>query len=153
MSCRFWPALALSLVCLAPPAQAQSTDTQTVLGPGLYVFQTRTLSATCNDDERTGYVHTFIAPIHGVPGDRRMRMQLTNSRHWPGWDIVVAQNGTITGDAALDGNRNPTPNTPRNHFEVQPRRDRFVGTGVRTYRSEGRTCEVRFDALLRPMAE
>lgn len=153
MSLRLSLALVLSFGLLVAPAAAQSTDRQTLLGPGLYVFQTRTLSATCDDDERTGFVHTFIAPIHGVPGDRRMRMQLTNSRHWPGWDIVVAEDGTITGDAALDGNRNPGPNTPRNHFEVRQRRDRFVGTGSRTYRSGGRACEVRYDALLRPMAE
>ena len=37
---------------------------QTVLGPGLYVFQTRTRDASCGDSEPDGYVLSFFAAVH-----------------------------------------------------------------------------------------
>ena len=139
-------AVASTLVlCMLGGARAQ--DEQTILGPGMYVFQTRTRSATCGDDERTGYVSTFVAPIHGVPGSRTMRMQLLNSPYFATWTITVNAEMQVIGDSTQTGQS--SPNAPTNHFEVSRRRDRFVGTGVRRYRSGGRECEVHFDALLR----
>lgn len=124
---------------------AAQDDLQTVLGPGLYVFQTRTSGASCGDDERTGYVSTFIAPIHGVPGSRSMRMQLVNSPYWANWTIRVDASNRIIGDIEVDGRTN--------HFEVTANRGRFTGEGVRTYnaRIDGamRRCQVTYDALLR----
>lgn len=122
-------------------------DPQTVLGPGMYVFQTRTRTATCADDERTGYVSSFVAPIHGVPGSRTMEMQLLNSPYWSRWTITVNADNHVLGRSTLNGQSGP--NAPTNEFDVHRERDRFVGTGVRRYRNGGRACEVRFDALLR----
>lgn len=148
-------ALALGLLTLGAAAlsssagRAQSGD-QTILGPGLYVFQTRTRTASCDDDERTGYVSTFIAPIHGVPGSRTMRMQLTNSEYWPSWQLTVAD-GAVSGESRLAGSSGA--NAPTNRFSVRPQGDRFTGRGTRTYtRTEGGRsvqCQVEFDALLR----
>lgn len=135
---------------LAVPGTAQ-TDTQTILGPGLYVFQTRTRSASCGDDERTGYVSSFVAPIHGVPGSRTMRMQLLNSPYWSEWRITVNAQDAVIGESTMNGQRGPS--APRNQFEVRVDRDRFTGTGTRTYtRTVGgraEQCSVTFDALLR----
>jgi hypothetical protein len=135
---------------LAVPGTAQ-TDSQTILGPGLYVFQTRTRSASCGDDERTGYVSSFVAPIHGVPGSRTMRMQLLNSPYWSEWRITVNAQDAVIGESTMNGQRGPS--APRNQFEVRVDRDRFTGTGTRTYTrtAGGRTeqCSVTFDALLR----
>ncbi len=130
---------------------AAAQAAQTVLGPGLYVFQTRTRSATCADDEATGYVSTFMAPIHGVPGSREMRMTLTNSEYWPSWTITVDAANHVLGDATLAGQSGP--NAPRNHFSAQRQGDRFVGTGQRSYRANGRDCRVEYDALLRRIDE
>jgi hypothetical protein len=130
-----------------PPAAEQ-----TVLGPGMYIYQTRTRSASCNDDERTGYVSSFVAPIHGVPGSRSMRMQLVNSPWWPQWTLTVDASGLVSGDATLHNSR-PGPDQPRSHFEVRLDGPRFTGTGWRSYQStvdgQPRTCRVEFDALLR----
>ncbi len=133
-----------------PPTPSAVPDTpQSILGPGMYVFQTRTRSATCGDDEATGFVDSFIAPIHGVPGARRMTMHLLNSQWWSDWTIVVNANDEIFGDSLLTGGSGA--NRPSNHFMVT-RRDaaRHTGLGVRTYAGAGgRPCQVFFDALLR----
>ena len=133
-----------------PPTPAAVPDTQqTFLGPGMYVFQTRVRNATCGDDQATGFVDSFIAPIHGVSGSRRMVMHLLNSQYWPDWTIVVTEGDEIFGDSSLHGWRGADP--PTNHFMVT-RRDaaRFTGLGVRRYRGQnGQPCEVTFDALLR----
>lgn len=130
---------------------AAQTDDQTILGPGLYVFQTRTRGATCNDDERNGYVSSFVAPIHGVPGSRRMSMQLINTDYWSRWTIRVEGDDRVIGDSTM--NRMRGPSAPRNHFEVTRQGDRFIGTGTRTYTRtvDGRAqeCAVTYDALLR----
>ena len=142
-------ALAASAL-LAAPGTAQ-TDDQTILGPGLYVFQTRTRSASCGDDERTGYVSSFVAPIHGVPGNRTMRMQLLNSPYWSEWRITISAQDAVIGESTMNGQRGAS--APRNQFEVRRDRDRFTGTGTRTYSrtANGRTeqCSVTYDALLR----
>lgn len=145
----------LSLIALACALLAESgaaqTDDQAILGPGLYVFQTRTRSATCNDDERTGYVSSFVAPIHGIPGSRRMSMQLLNTNYWSRWTIRVEGDNRVVGDSTMNGARGPS--APRNHFEVTLEGDRFVGTGTRSYTrtvdGERQPCAVTYDALLR----
>lgn len=131
--------------------RASAQEEQTVLGPGMYVFQTRTRSASCNDDERTGYVSSFVAPIHGVPGSRTMRMQLLNNPYFANWSITVTPQGVIMGESQLEGAR--SADSPTNRFEVRRQGDRFTGTGSRSYTATvgGRRqrCTVEFDALLR----
>jgi len=132
----------------ATPATVPDTQ-QTFLGPGMYVFQTRVRAATCGDDQATGYVDSFIAPIHGVPGSRRMVMHLLNSAYFPDWTITITERDEIYGDSSLANWRGADP--PTNHFMVT-RRDaaRFTGLGVRRYRGQqGQPCEVYVDALLR----
>ena len=146
-------AVALMATPLAPSASAQIDAglEQTVLGPGMYVFQTRTRSASCGDDERTGYVDSFIAPIHGIPGSRSMRMDLPNSTYWPTWSITVGEGGQVTGDAFLAGSTGPS--RPTSHFSVRLDGSHFEGEGTRRYDSqtagETRHCIVTYDALLR----
>jgi hypothetical protein len=141
-------ALAIGLVL---PARAQDASQQTVLGPGMYVFQTRTRTASCGDDERTGYVTTFIAPIEGVSGSRTMRMSLLNSPYWSSWTITVTPTNTIVGDSFLDGSSGPS--RPTSHFELTRNGERFTGEGSRTYDAtvggQQRRCVVTYDALLR----
>ena len=157
MERRRWGARAAMVIAIlvgAAHAGAQTADDQQVLGPGLYEFQTRTRSASCDDDERTGYVSSFVAPIHGIPGARRMRMQLLNSPYWSTWSITVEADGMVVGEAHLDGASGP--NAPTNRFEVRREgsgHSRFVGHGERSYTAtvdgESRRCTVRYDALLR----
>lgn len=139
--------LVLVIAALSSTTEARAQNDQTVLGPGMYVFQTRTRSATCGDDERTGYVSSFMAPIHGVPGSRTMRMHLTNSEYFPHWRITVNAQNHVLGHATLEGASGP--NAPTNEFDVHLERGRFVGTGTRRYRANGRACAVEYDALLR----
>lgn len=140
-----------ALVSSSSAQEAPDLPPQTVLGPGLYVFQTRTRTASCQDDERTGYVSSFVAPIHGVPGSRTMRMQLVNSPWWSTWTLRVDASDRIVGDAFLDGSSGPS--RPTSHFEVTRNGDRFTGEGSRTYDATiagaRQRCVVTFDALLR----
>lgn len=142
--------IAIALMALAGGA-ARAQEEQTVLGPGMYVFQTRTRSASCDDDERTGYVSSFVAPIHGVPGSPTMRMQLLNNPYFANWTITVSPQGLIVGESQLTGAR--SADSPTNRFEIRRDRDRFTGTGTRSYTATvgGRRqrCTVAFDALLR----
>lgn len=146
-------ALALSAAPHADQASAQEADglEQRVLGPGLYAFQTRTRSASCGDDERTGYVDTFLAPIHGIPGSRSMRMDLPSNTYWPTWSIAVTAAGEVTGDAFLAGSSGPS--RPTSHFAVHVDGSHFEGEGTRSYDAqiagETRRCVVTYDALLR----
>lgn len=138
--------IAIAVVFVGSSALAQNYD-QTAMGPGMYVFQTRTRSASCDDDEQTGYVSTFMAPIHGVPGNRRMRMTLPDSEYWPSWTITVDEERNVVGHATLAGSSGA--NAPTNHFSVRLQGERFVGSGTRRYRRGARSCEVQYDALLR----
>lgn len=139
------------LACVLLQSESTAQSEQSILGPGLYVFQTRTREASCGDDSRSGYVSSFVAPIHGVPGSRRMRMQILNSEWWPEWRLQVTADNRVVGDSTMRGQSGPS--APRNHFDVARDGDRFVGQGVRTYttRVDGRPqeCSVTFDALLR----
>ncbi len=142
--------VALAALTLLSPGRAgvaAQTGDQSVLGPGLYVFQTRTRSATCDDDERTGYVSSFVAAVQGVPGSRSMRMQLVNSPYWSTWTLQIDAQNRVTGESTLDGASGPS--APRNRFEIRVDRDRFTGTGTRTYARGAQQCSVTYDALLR----
>jgi hypothetical protein len=80
-----------------------------------------------------------------------MRMQLLNSPYWSEWRITVNAQDAVIGESTMNGQRGSS--APRNQFEVRVDRDRFTGTGTRTYTrtAGGRTeqCSVTFDALLR----
>jgi hypothetical protein len=127
-------------------AVAQDYD-QTVLGPGLYAYQTRVTGATCGDDRQTGYVSTFMGTIDGIPGHRHMQMKLINNRYWREWDITVRRGGVIVGESEVREQEREA------HFEVRRRGGRFVGEGSRSYFStvdgERRRCTVNVDVLLR----
>jgi hypothetical protein len=92
-----------------------------------------------------------VAPIHGIPGSRTMRMQLVNSPWWSSWSLTVRPDGTIVGESTLDGAEGP--NAPTNRFEIRRDGDRFTGRGARQYMAtidgRRRRCTVRYDALLR----
>ena len=132
-----------------PDAGVAPERKQTVLGPGLYVFQTRTREATCGDSEADGYVLSYFAAIHGIPHSVEMKMELVNTPHFKDWTLKVAANNVIRGESrigtAADG--------PETHFEVKLEGDRFKGTGARTYNSTvaGKKvrCRVNYDTLLR----
>ncbi len=144
------PALALVTLALVPqdPAGAQQ-PAQAVLGPGLYVFQTRLDEATCEPDSMDGFVTSYFAAIDGVPGSARMTMKLQNSQHWPEWQLDISADGTIRASArngALEQSATMRPNGSR-----------FTGRGFRTYdqtvRGQRRRCRMEYDALLRKLHE
>lgn len=122
-------------------AQNARSNRQEILGPGLYLYQTRVTEASCNDATPTGYVESYVAAINGVPGNRTMDMMLTNSEHWKEWSVTIHANGLIVAEARVR-NRNA-------RFEVRRNGSRFTGTGYREYRSNGSPCRIEFDALLR----
>ena len=125
------------------------SDRQTVLGPGLYIFQTRTRDASCKDSEQDGYVLSYFAAVHGVPHAVSMGMELTNTPHFKSWTLKVSDNNAIVGDSRIG----TAADAPDSHFEVKLEKDRFKGTGFRTYNGtlDGKKvrCRVNYDALLR----
>jgi hypothetical protein len=150
---------ALSLLVIALGAWPQgggaqqdaALGPQAILPPGLYLFQTRTRSGTCNDAPRTGYVTSAIATLDGVPGSRTMTLRLLNSKWWPTWTLTVAADDTLIGSANMFGGKDPTKGTSR--FEIRAVKDRFQGTGSREYPSKGEAtrCTLLYDALLKPI--
>jgi hypothetical protein len=124
---------------------------QTVLMPGLYLFQTRTRDGTCNDAPRTGYVTSAVATLDGVPGARTMTMQLINSKYWPTWTLTIAADGGIAGSANMSGAKDETNGVSK--FEIRAKKERFQGLGARTYPStvDGKVvrCTLNYDALLK----
>lgn len=129
-------------------ASVQAQDKQSVLGPGLYIYQQRVREATCRDAEPDGYVLSFMAAIDGVPGSTTMTMQLVNTAYFKDWTLKVSGN-KVVGDSrigkAADG--------PDAHFEVTKDGDRFKGTGYRSYNGslngKPQRCKVSYDALLK----
>ena len=121
---------------------------QAVMGPGLYVFQTRLTDATCGDISGSGYVNSYVAEIQGVPGDGEMHMNLPNSDYWPRWEVRVMPNGHVGGTATVDDS-----NARSSSFDVSRREGQFTGRGSRTYTrlvdGQRRRCTVEFDTLLR----
>lgn len=145
--------MTLSLVSVG---RAQSATTQqpsfeqNVLGPGLYVFQTRVDHASCGDAERTGEVTSYYAAVDGIPGSRQMRMSLLNSRFWPDWTLVVTATNAVVGDARQAGVTGP--NQGESHFEASYADGRFTGRGNREYTrtvdGQPARCRVSYEALL-----
>jgi hypothetical protein len=133
----------------APPAGGADANRQTVLGPGLYVFQTRTREALCGDSEGDGYVLSFMAAINGVPHSITMSMELINNQHFKSWTLKVVGNNQVIGDSKMG----TAPDAPDSHFEVKLEGDRFKGTGFRSYNGtkDGKKtrCRVNYDALIR----
>lgn len=133
----------------APAAAPADPNRQTVLGPGLYVFQTRTRDAFCGDSEGDGYVLSFMAAINGIPHSVGMSMELVNNQHFKNWTLKVISNGQVIGDSKMG----TAADAPDSHFEVRLEGDRFKGTGFRSYNGtkDGKKvrCRVNYDALLR----
>jgi hypothetical protein len=143
----------LGALAMVAPAFGQEPanppNTQGLLGPGLYVFQTRTRGSSCNDSERDGYVMSFMAAIDGVPGSTTMTMQLINNPHFQKWSLRVADEGTLSGSSKMG----TSTGAPETHFTAKLEGDRWKGAGARTYNGsfEGKParCRVDYDALLR----
>jgi len=123
-----------------PRADAQGSGAQSVLGPGLYVFQTRVRSASCGDASRTGHVRSYVAEVHGVPHSAQMAMALPSSNYWGEWVLTVSDD-RIEGDATND--------VGTQHFELRRDGSRFTGTSRRNYRRGNARCVVELDALLK----
>jgi hypothetical protein len=121
---------------------------QTVLGPGLYVFQTRVRNSSCGDAEPDGYVTSYLASIDGVPGAIEMTMDIVNTAHFKTWQLKVT-NQDVLGESRLGSG----VDAPDSHFEVRLEKDRFKGVGSRSYNANrgGKVerCRVNYDALLR----
>ena len=142
-----------------PPPQAAAAvedpnlPPQTILMPGLYLFQTRTRDGTCNDAPRTGYITSSMATLDGVPGSRKLTLQLLNSKYWPTWTLVIGKDEGIAGSAVMLGGKDESKGTSR--FEMKAKKDRFQGVGSRTYPSQvdGKTisCTLNYDVLLKPL--
>jgi hypothetical protein len=144
--------LATHLVAQAPTdPNAPELPPQSVLKPGLYLFQTRTRDGSCNDAPRTGYVTSAVATLDGVPGSRQMTMQLLNSKYWPSWLLSVSVDEAISGKAIWNGGKDESAGTSR--FELRAKKDRFQGVGSRNYISQvdGKPvhCTLNYDALLK----
>jgi hypothetical protein len=126
---------------------------QTILAPGLYLFQTRTRDGTCNDAPRTGYVTSAVATLDGVPGSRTLTLQLLNSKYWPTWTLTVGADDTITGVAFMNGAKDDGAGS--SHFEIREKKDRYQGVGTRSYNGtkDGKPvrCTLDYDALLKPL--
>jgi hypothetical protein len=137
------------------PVRSQSGEAelppQTILAPGLYLFQTRTRDGSCRDAQRTGYVTSSVATLDGVPGARTMTMQLLNSKYWPTWTLTVAMDGGIVGTANMGGAKDDSAGSSR--FEIRAKKDRYQGVGARSYpgQLDGKParCTLNYDALLK----
>jgi hypothetical protein len=135
------------------PAAAPDLSPQTLLMPGLYLFQTRTRDGTCNDAPRTGYVTSSVATLDGVPGSRTMTMQLLNSKYWPTWTLTISDKDVILGTANMSGAKDDTNGSSR--FEMKIKKDRFQGVGARSYpgQADGKNvrCTLNYDVLLKAL--
>ena len=143
--------VSLAMLRADTPVGAQDNG-QSVLGPGLYVFQTRIDHATCGDGERTGYVSSYFAAVDGIPGSRTMSMNLLNSSFWPTWELTVSSSNAVIGDARMRGQTGP--NAGESHFELAHQRDaRFTGRGTRSYdatvNGQRQRCRISYEALLK----
>lgn len=146
-------ALMASLSLLVPPSAPAQDTGQTVLGPGLYVFQTRIDHATCGDGERTGFVSSYFAAVDGIPGSRTMSMSLLNSSYWPTWELTVSSSNAVIGDARMRGQTGPSAG--ESHFELAHDGRRFTGRGTRSYdatvNGQRQRCRISYEALLRKL--
>jgi hypothetical protein len=135
----------------AVSAAAPELPPQTILAPGLYLFQTRTRDGTCNDAPRTGYVTSAVATLDGVPGSRIMTMQLLNSKYWPTWKLEVAADNSVVGTANMMGAKDDSAG--RSRFELRAKKERLQGIGSRNYPGQKgdqkQLCTLNYDALLK----
>ena len=136
-----------------PPAAAGAElPPQTILPPGLYLFQTRTRDGNCNDAPRTGYVTSAVATLDGVPGSRSMTMQLLSSKYWPTWKLEVAADNSVVGTANMMGAKDDSAGSSR--FELRIKKDRLQGMGARKYPGPANSktaCTLNYDALLKQL--
>jgi hypothetical protein len=134
-----------------PPTAAPELPPQTVLAPGLYLFQTRTRDGSCNDAQRTGYVTSAVATLDGVPGSRSMTMQLLSSKYWPTWTLEVTSDNVVVGKANMLGAKDDSGGSSR--FELRAKKERFQGVGARRYTAQidgaKTACTLSYDALLK----
>jgi hypothetical protein len=137
----------------AAPVDDPNLPPQTILMPGLYLFQTRTRDGSCNDAPRTGYVTSSMATLDGVPGSRTMTMQLLNSKYWPTWTLSIGKDESIAGSAVMLGGKDESKGTSR--FDMRAKKERFQGVGSRSYPSQvdGKPvgCTLNYDVLLKPI--
>ena len=128
---------------------------QTILPPGLFLFQTRTRDGSCNDAPRTGYVTSAIATLDGVPGSRTMTMQLLNSKYWPTWTLTISADNAIIGSANMNGAKDDSAGSSRFEMRERKDRDRYQGIGSRNYNAtiDGKPtrCTLNYDVLLKPL--
>ena len=149
------PAEAPSAPAAAVAASDKELPPQTILPPGLYLFQTRTRDGSCNDAPRTGYVTSALATLDGVPGSRTMTMQLLNSKYWPTWSVTVTADNAIVGSANMNGAKDDSAGSSR--FEMRERKDRerYQGIGSRNYNAtiDGKPtrCTLNYDVLLKAL--
>lgn len=131
-------------------ASAQSAG-QSLLGPGLYVFQNRLDRATCGDASGSGYVNSYVAAVNGIPGATTMQMALPDSTYWPTWELGITPDGHILGVSQQAGVTGPDRGD--SHFDLTLTGEQFTGRGARSYMSTvngvRRRCTVEFDTLLR----
>jgi hypothetical protein len=151
----------LVVVCLQVAAHAEPPPTaaggelppQTILPPGLYLFQTRTRDGTCDDAPRTGYVTSAVATLDGVPGSRKLTLQLLNSKYWPTWSLTVNADDAVVGDANMGGAADDSGGT--SHFELHEKKGRYQGVGTRSYPNKSgkgpARCTLNYDALLKAL--
>jgi hypothetical protein len=149
-----WMCLAGSISLTRAQEAADEAHPQTILQPGLYLFQTRTRNGTCPDAPRTGYVTSAVATLDGVPGARKMTMNLLSSKYWPSWQLSISMDDVITGSANMMGAQDDKNGSSR--FEMTSKKDRFQGTGSRMYPSkvDGQPvqCVLNYDVLLKPIS-
>jgi hypothetical protein len=132
-------------------ASAQTASAQSLLGPGLYVFQNRLDRATCGDASGSGYVNSYVAAVNGIPGSATMQMALPDSTYWPTWELGITPDGHIVGVSQQAGMTGPDRGD--SHFDLTLQGEQFTGRGQRSYMStvngQRRRCTVEFDTLLR----
>ena len=131
-------------------ASAQ-TGAQSILGPGLYVFQNRLDRATCGDISGSGYVNSYVAAVNGIPHSATMQMALPDSTYWPTWELGITADGHVVGVSQQAGVTGPDRGD--SHFDLTLNGEQFTGRGQRSYMSNvngtRRRCTVEFDTLLR----
>ena len=141
----------------SPVPNVDGLPPQTILPPGLYLFQTRTRDGSCNDAPRTGYVTSAVATLDGVPGSRTMTMQLLNSKYWPTWNLVVTAEDAILGSANMNGAKDDKAGSSRFEMRERKDRDRYQGVGSRNYNAtiDGKPtrCTLNYDVLLKPLTK
>jgi hypothetical protein len=155
LACIAGLALLVGFIRIGSTAEAQHGASQRVLGPALYVFQTRLDHSSCGDSGASGSVTSYFAAIDGIPGSREMTMHLLNSNWWSTWRLTVTAEGQVVGDSQQD--RVEGPRRGDSHFELTRDGEKFTGRGSRSYTAtidgHPQRCRMSYDALLRRLHE